>query len=158
MFCWTITQNECFLLRFKRHHLLGTLSKAPNDVYHTWPHVRTREWNEDIAPVDQVQDKEREEKKNTKSLSLSLHMYSREKINKAVVHWEFTVHPSTMSSYPFPLAVKGLCRDVEWHGPQQLIHTQHSGGSKNALAILSFKNTDSHRFRHNCQCSSGEEG
>lgn len=40
---------------------------------------------------------------------------------------------------------------------QQLIHTLHSGSSKNSSAILSFKNTDSHRLRHNCQRSSGEE-
>lgn len=89
----------------------------------------------------------------------SLHMNSREKMDKGLIHCEFTVHPSTtMSSHPFPLAVKGLCRDVERPRPQQLIHTQHSGGSKNVSAILGFKNTDSHRFRHNCQCSSGEEG
>lgn len=72
VFCWTITQNKGFLLRFKRLHLSGTRSKALNDVYHTWPHVRTREWNEDIAPADQVQDKEREKKKDS-SIFLSVY-------------------------------------------------------------------------------------
>lgn len=120
-------------------------SKAPNDVYHVGPRVGTWERNEDISPVDQVQDKNREIWRSCLSLTC--------------VQWgESVAQPSTTSSYPSPLAVKDLCRDVEWHGPRQLIHTQHSGGSKNALAILSFKNTDSYRFRHNCQCSSREEG
>lgn len=149
-----------YLSWFKRHHVLGARSKAPNIclmyVYHTWPRVRTRERNEDAAPVDQVQDKRRDGKKKG-PLSQRARVQGR-KIKKTLIDLEFSVHPSTKSPYPFPQAVKGLCRDVDWHGPQQLIHTQQSGGSKNVLAILSFKNTDSHRFRHNCQCSSGEEG
>ena len=72
-FCRTVTQNKDFLLWFKRRHLSGTRSKAPNYVYHTWPHVRTREWNEDIAPVDQVQDKERGKKS---SPCLSVYTYT----------------------------------------------------------------------------------
>lgn len=108
-------------------------------------------------PVNHVQDKGVGEKNKCLSISLCINM--REKINKSMIHCDFTVHPSTtMSSNPFPVAVTGLCRDAERPRPQQLIHTQHSEGSKNVSAILSFKNTDSHRFRHNCQCSSGEEG
>lgn len=68
------------------------------------------------------------------------------------------LNSSTTSSYAFAPAVKGLRSDVRRHGPLQLIRTQHSGGSRNVLAILSFKNTDSYRFSTTVNAPLGRKG
>lgn len=80
----------------------------------------------------------------------------RRKINKPAMRYGFS--PQPLRSNEQPGSQRPVQRDAERPRAQQLIRTQHSGSSKNASAILSFKNTGSHRFRHNCQRSSREEG
>lgn len=79
VFCWMDHHSKYrFSVRIQKSVIFsGTRSKARNYVYDTWLHVRTRERNEDIAPVDQVQDKVRGREKKEKIQSLSYCVYMK---------------------------------------------------------------------------------
>lgn len=128
------------------HNFSGARSNTPNYIFATSLYrVECR------YSSKKTQDKE----KNTRSY---LRAYTGPAAN-IFTGPQYTAGILFVNNSELPSVPPGsYCRDVKRPRPQHLIHMQHSGGSKNVLALLSFKNTDGHRFGRNCRCCSGEEG